>query len=100
MDVRAACDARTLEDAISGRTLVICDVEGYEATLLAPAASPGLARATVLVELHEAASPGVGHLLRRRFAATHEWSEFPSRDRDPAEFPTSHFLAAADRPLA
>lgn len=49
------------------KTLVICDVEGHEADVLAclPSAHP---TADVLVEIHEFARPGVSDEVRRLFA--------------------------------
>jgi hypothetical protein len=84
------CDLPDLTNALmptSGRTVIICDVEGYEATLLDPAAVPGLAEAWVLVELHEFVMPGVGKLIRDRFAATHRIVEIPQGERSRADYP-------------
>jgi hypothetical protein len=52
-------------------TVLICDIEGAEAELLDPAAAPALARADILVEVHEGMRPGLLSLLEARFAATH-----------------------------
>lgn len=55
----------------ASRTVVICDIEGAEAELLDPAAAPGLARADLLVEVHEGMRPGLLQTLTRRFQPTH-----------------------------
>ncbi len=52
-------------------TVVICDIEGFEADLLDPALAPGLIQADILVECHDAFRPGLSDLLATRFAATH-----------------------------
>ncbi len=52
-------------------TVVICDIEGAEATLLDPISAPGLAHADILVECHDVMRPGLTATLTARFAATH-----------------------------
>jgi hypothetical protein len=52
-------------------TFVLCDIEGAEAALLDPEAAPALARADILVEVHEGLHPGLTDRLSARFAATH-----------------------------
>ncbi len=54
-----------------GRTVVICDIEGAEGDLLDPVAAPALARADILVEVHEGMVPGLLARLTDRFAPTH-----------------------------
>ncbi|WP_313351874.1 hypothetical protein [Paracoccus sp. (in: a-proteobacteria)] len=52
-------------------TVVICDIEGDEETLLDPAAAPDLLFADILVEVHEGVHPGLTDRLTARFAASH-----------------------------
>ncbi|MBN8631944.1 MAG: hypothetical protein J0L76_13940 [Rhodobacterales bacterium] len=52
-------------------TFILCDIEGAEGALLDPALAPGLARADLLVEVHEGMQPGLVVLLTDRFADTH-----------------------------
>lgn len=59
-------------NGFAGPTLVICDIEGGERSLLDPEAAPALKQMDVLVEAHESFVPGVTETLRRRFASTHE----------------------------
>lgn len=54
------------------RTLVICDIEGGEETLLDPALAPGLVVADILVECHDAMVPGLTDRIAARFAKTHK----------------------------
>lgn len=83
------CDAprlaRSLEN--SGRTLVVMDVEGAEATLLDPLTTPRLQEATILVEVHDFVCRGMGDSLRKRFTGTHDIVEVWSRERAVADFP-------------
>lgn len=52
-------------------TVIICDIEGAEDALLDPVAAPSLARADILVEVHEGMVAGLTDRLATRFAATH-----------------------------
>ena len=52
-------------------TFVLCDIEGGEGALLDPARAPALARADILVEVHEGMRPGLLAALIDRFAPTH-----------------------------
>jgi len=52
--------------------LVLCDIEGAEVELLDAHAARLLARAVVVVEVHEDQRPGAGERLRAAFARTHD----------------------------
>jgi hypothetical protein len=75
------------ELAHAKRAVVVCDVEGYETTLLDLMAVPALAAAWVLVELHEFIIAGVGELIRGRFAGTHRITEIEQTERTRADYP-------------
>lgn len=96
IDQREACDAAGLEHALAGaRTpFVLVDVEGAEAEILDPEAAPSLARATVLVEIHEFARPGITAELMRRFAPTHRIETIWETDRSADEYPYASFWTA------
>jgi hypothetical protein len=90
VEVRGTCDVDELQRTLAesaAPVLVICDIEGAESAVLDPDAAPALASATLIVEIHEQIVPGVGELLRRRFAATHDITEILERDRTAAMFP-------------
>ena len=101
IDIRSKCEAQDLEAALRDvrSALVICDVEGYEQSLLDPLLSPSLCRTNILVELHNAIVPGVSDLLRARFESTHylrliyqeprTWDDFPWRTLITALLPRS-----------
>jgi hypothetical protein len=69
------CTHRTLNEAIRGKVLVICDVEGFEAALIDRDKAPALRAADLLIEIHEAAASGevrtVENLIASRFSSTH-----------------------------
>lgn len=89
VEIKGKCKPHELAKALSyvKRASIICDVEGYEATLLDPELLPALRFATILVELHEFAVPRVTELLRGRFEHSHSimevWQEPRSRDEFP-----------------
>jgi hypothetical protein len=59
-------------DALAGPDAwLVVDIEGAEDALLDPARAPALRAATILVECHEGARPGVTARLAARFAPTH-----------------------------
>jgi len=89
VEVRGLCALDDLKSALHGTTkpVVVIDVEGAEEILLDPAQVPGLARAAILVEVHDALVPGIGEVLLRRFAATHRHEEIWSQPRTARDLP-------------
>ena len=61
---------------VTGKTLVVCDVDGYEQELLNPAIVPWFASADFILELHDCFVPGISEEIRRRFSSTHQITEF------------------------
>ncbi|NDY91348.1 class I SAM-dependent methyltransferase [Ideonella livida] len=55
-----------------GRTLVFCDIEGAEESLLNPQAWPALQAVDLIVEVHECFRPGLADRLQTRFAPSHD----------------------------
>jgi Ribosomal protein L11 methyltransferase (PrmA) len=70
------CTHFKLNKVITGKTLVVCDIEGHELFLLDPAKVPGLKDADLLIEVHEeSASAGVQSVEERiagRFVHSHD----------------------------
>ena len=89
VEVRGRCQPADLNQTLAGaaRALVICDVEGYEKTLLNPDAVPALRGADILVELHEFVVRDVGAELEKRFRGTHRVKVIQQEDRQESEFP-------------
>lgn len=90
-EILGTCEPRGLASALAtpGRTLVICDVEGYEDVLMNPTACSPLAKAHVLVELHDCKNPGVFGRVKERFVASHDITTVWQQERTAAEFPIS-----------
>jgi transposase len=72
--------------------VLICDVEGYETTLLDPLLIDQLRGISILVELHEFAQRGISAVIRERFTRTHSITEFVSTSRTWADFPQPGWL--------
>lgn len=90
--IRGECNAVELQKTLIGKSLVICDCEGYEAELLQPKAAPALLLADVLVELHDWLYPGITPIVLERFVATHDILLIDTKDRNPADYPEIGFL--------
>jgi hypothetical protein len=56
---------------LSKRSLIICDVDGYEAALLQPDQITGLRNCDLLIEVHDYLTPGATAALKQRFRDTH-----------------------------
>lgn len=100
-DVRGRCTIDSLRQAIpsSGRTLIICDAEGDEFTLLHPRMSEGLRHVDVLVELHDLVQRGIGHIMMSRFAESHQIKKIMARPRTAADFPRTVHIQRKHIPL-
>lgn len=71
------CDPAKLTSIdCGGKTLVFCDVDGYEKELLNPSKIPWFSSADFIVELHDCVVPGISDEIRRRFSPTHRITEF------------------------
>jgi len=90
--IRKYCDHKKLSKEISGKTLVVCDVEGFEVVLLDPAKARELERADILVELHpfgEMSAQAVEDLIVERFVGTHIVTKTVISPREPLRYSAS-----------
>lgn len=80
-------------------TFILCDIEGAEGVLLDPAKAPALAKADILVEVHEGMVPGLLARLTQRFQPTHRVTRI-DRSLRPDLLPTwAEGLSDLDRLL-
>lgn len=102
--LRGPCRPSELAQDLSGGDidLVIIDIDGGERELCDPALVPELARVSIVIETHEAFSPGVRDLLVSRFQATHTIREISAGARSARDIrsPLLRWLAATVPPFA
>jgi len=84
IQIRSFCRHSDLDALSSGRTLVVCDVEGFEEQLLDPQKATSLLRADILVEIHETSpsSRAMEQLLQSRFEHSHHIERVVASDRE------------------
>jgi FkbM family methyltransferase len=89
LDLHGKCEFENLQAALASadRSLVVCDVEGHEEFLLVPEKIPALARAHLLVEMHDCFRPGLTELITERFAPTHYVERILQEPRTRADLP-------------
>jgi hypothetical protein len=86
VDVGGRMDHADFDICMQQDTLVICDIEGAEDTLLDIEKAPALAHADILVECHDGMTPGLSDKIARRFEATHKITRL-SRATDSSALP-------------
>lgn len=64
------------------KTLVVCDIEGGENSLLDPARFPALRRMDIIVELHDRPQSKMSEIIPQRFAQSHEIALVNARARE------------------
>jgi hypothetical protein len=96
LTIRGECTIGDLDAVLTGsrKTLVICDVEGFEMELMDPARVNGLTKACILMELHDYLRAGVSRVIHERFAASHHIQQITSASRQWSDFPAQQSLAA------
>jgi hypothetical protein len=73
------CDAVWLEHHLKDHSLIISDCEGYEGALFCERTVKALATCTLIIELHEAFTPGVTERCRAVFTTTHAGTVIDTR---------------------
>jgi len=98
VEIRMECTKLSPED-IGGESpmLIICDCEGFEACLFDETTANALRNAYLIIELHEAKSPGVTEKLQSVFRQTHHQQMIPTTQRNPDDYPRLSFLPAPQR---
>ncbi|HAF25555.1 MAG TPA: hypothetical protein DCK93_22045 [Blastocatellia bacterium] len=93
IDILGKCEVEDLNRALNrgDKPLIICDVEGYEDNLLDLSTVPSLAKAYILVELHEFVKQGLSEIIRERFTATHQVNEIWQEHRSTKDLPFRTF---------
>jgi hypothetical protein len=97
VEVRGFCDHQALAATLTESTIIVSDCEGAELDLLRPDMIPGLAKASLLVELHDFVDAGISQTIQSRFAMTHDLERVQSCERDPQVWPILKELPLKDR---
>jgi hypothetical protein len=100
VEMRGECTVDELRALAPGESLVVCDCEGCELTLLRPDLVPGLRTCDVIVEMHDCVDPTISRTLSARFAPTHDVAILPKIDRNPETYPALGGLTPYQRRLA
>jgi hypothetical protein len=100
LTMRGECTVDELRALASGESLIVCDCEGCELTLLRPDLIPGLRTCDMIVEMHDCVDPTISQTISARFAATHEVTILPRVERDPETYPALASLTPYQRRLA
>lgn len=89
VEILGKCEVTDLRRALSRgvKPLIICDVEGYEETLMDTKKIPALAKAHILLELHDFVQRGLSEALRERFTSTHQITQIWQEERSADVFP-------------
>lgn len=76
LQIEGRCSPETLNalsnKVVPGRTLVVCDVDGYEVELMARGGVTWLNQADILIELHDCLRPGITEIITQAFSSTHK----------------------------
>jgi hypothetical protein len=96
LTIRGECDVDELRQILTGRSLILCDCEGCEMTLLDQERVPVLRTCDVLVEVHDFVDPAISKTLIERFAPTHEIEVIDSVEKSPEEYPALRVLASRE----
>lgn len=100
IDVGGQMTHGDFDQCLGQKTVIICDIEGAELTLLDPACAPGLRKADILVEAHDCLKPGLSDVIAARFAPTHTVQRFDRTLNDRTLPDWMESLGDLDRLLA
>lgn len=89
LEIRGKCEPADLNSVLNNsmKTVIVCDVEGYEQFLLDPCAVPALRFAAILVELHDFIVPNIGEIIKDRFSVSHDICHVWQEPRTTEDFP-------------
>jgi hypothetical protein len=101
VETRGTASHSAIQELCAGADtpLVICDIDGAEDTMIDPTRIPGLRRAALLIETHDAFVAGVTDRLVDRLSSSHEIQRIPMQARAPEllpDLPADDALTAMD----
>ena len=100
VELRSLCTPHWLRKHLPIGAFVLSDCEGYEAILFGADALPNLRAATMLIETHEEASPGVTENICNQFARSHQITIIPADPNYSHAVPELASLDEKERAMA
>jgi hypothetical protein len=100
VEVLGSCDPAWLANNLHDNAFIISDCEGHERELFSGPALSRVGTATLIVETHDCAVPGVSAKLREAFAATHAVQTLRSGENRRVSTRSLDFLSGTERQLA
>ncbi len=100
VSLKGICNWKSLSDVCIPGTLIICDCEGFEFTLLDPDRAGIIRRCDLLIELHPEQSGKNSEVLLSRFTQTHHAWLIDSTHRDPSSYKALANFSPEDQGLA
>ncbi len=100
VQVEGACGSEELRKLTAEPALVVCDCEGYEMDLLAPANFAQPRACEIIVELHYSINAEISGTILARFSATHEAEVYEQTARDPRAYAGLNSLSTKQQRLA
>ncbi|HJP83619.1 MAG TPA: hypothetical protein VJ835_08955 [Fimbriimonadaceae bacterium] len=96
ISIQPYCDQPALQKCCARGSLIVCDIEGSELTLLDPLLAPAIKGADMLVEIHDEEQPVIEETLINRFSETHEVQIRRETSREDWIFHNKQFLEILD----
>ena len=87
VEFHSKCDHDELSNQIRPDTLIFCDIEGHELTLLDPEKCPALRTCDIVFEAHDVLISDLTDTITQRFSDTHEISVVYDTDRASSRYP-------------
>jgi hypothetical protein len=100
IQVLGFCTPDWMRSNLRKGAFVFSDCEGYESTLFGSVEIPNLSFATMLIEIHEHASPGVARLIHNKYFRSHEIVTIPTRAQNVDFPPELASLSEVERKMA
>jgi hypothetical protein len=86
LKIASECTKAELNTLCEPKTLLVCDIEGFEDILLDPIAIPNLQHVDMIIEAHDCFVPGITASLINRFFRTHFIEMTVDRKRNSSQY--------------
>lgn len=96
------CSPQRLRESLNSRSLLFCDIEGFEYALLDPEYVPELRHTDILVEIHGYSSLNASEVkesLESRFSQSHDLMAIPTEERVTSHWSSLPQLQGMEEPM-